>query len=351
MSCVEELPDGVLTLDAGLVITAANPAVATLTGHAVDSLVGRGVTEALDPRDEEGASLLGDGWHRSTRLRTVARLPEQEVLVRRPDGSEVHLFITGTYRRGADGQVEGAVLCLRDAGRRRHLAATGAKVVSTVSHELRSPLTSVKGYTSLLLNRWDRLSDDDKKMMLEQVNHDADRVTRLITELLDISRLTSGRLVLRRQMVDLAEVIGRVLDNLRLEYPDMEATVDVPDDLPRVYADPDKIVQVVTNLVENACKYASLKGLRLALRADDDSVTVSVSDVGEGIPPEELPRIFTRNVRRDSRPTGTGLGLWISKGLAEAHGGSLEAESTLGQGSTFRFRLPLGAFEDSHPRS
>src|SRR5213078_2320581 len=97
-------------------------------------------------------------------------------------------------------------LSLREAGRRAHQEASGIEIVSTVSHELRSPLTSVKGYTSLLLNRWDRLSDDQKRMMLAQVNHDADRVTRLITELLDISRLETGRLVLRRQMLDLPKL-------------------------------------------------------------------------------------------------------------------------------------------------
>ena len=117
-------------------------------------------------------------------------------------------MLTGRYERDADGRVAGAVLVLRDGARRRQAVAQGIEVISTVSHELRSPLTSVKGYTSLLLNRWDRLADEQKLMMLEQVHHDADRVTRLVTELLDISRLESGRLVLRRQMVDLAELVG-----------------------------------------------------------------------------------------------------------------------------------------------
>src|SRR5206468_7575065 len=105
------------------------------------------------------------------------------------------------------------------------LIASGIEVVSTVSHELRSPLTSVKGYTSLLLNRWERLTEDQKRMMLEQVHHDADRVTRLVTELLDISRLETGRLTLRRQMVDLPEVVDRVIDKVRLEETGLQADV------------------------------------------------------------------------------------------------------------------------------
>src|SRR4029077_15953779 len=150
-----------------------------------------------------------------------------------------------------------------------------------------SPLTSVKGYTSLLLNRWDRLREDQKKMMLEQVNHDADRVTRLITELLDISRLESGRLVLRRQMVDLPELAHSVVEKVHMEYPELDCTVECPPAFPSLYADPDKIVQVLTNLVENACKYASPLGMRVVGATNDEFATLSVLDRGEGIPAAE----------------------------------------------------------------
>ena len=125
-------------------------------------------------------------------LRSVKALAEQTITLRGRDGRDVTAAVTGAYRRDASGAVTGAVLCLRTASRRAHHGMSGIEIVSTVSHELRSPLTSVKGYTSLLLNRWDRLPDEQKHMMLEQVNHDADRVTRLITELLDISRLEAG---------------------------------------------------------------------------------------------------------------------------------------------------------------
>lgn len=347
---VEDLPDGVVELDAARVITRVNPAAVRLTGHRPEDLVGRACAAALEPRDEVGRALLVDGWHDSTRLARVVRIPEHEVVLGGADGTDVRTFVTGLYHRDAAGSVTGATLMLRDAGRRRELAAAGAQVVSTVSHELRSPLTSVKGYTSLLLNRWDRINDEDKKMMLEQVNHDADRVTRLITELLDISRLASGRLVLRRQMVDLSQLVQTVVDKLQMEYTDMEVTVEFPDGSPPVYADPDKLVQVLTNLVENACKYASSKGLRILGEVTDQEVSVAVIDRGEGIPAEDLPKVFNRFFRRsEGKPTGSGLGLWISRGLVKAHGGRLEAGSVVGQGTTFRFSLPRSAFEDAHP--
>ncbi|HEV2370443.1 MAG TPA: HAMP domain-containing sensor histidine kinase, partial [Acidimicrobiales bacterium] len=143
---------------------------------------------------------------------------------------------------------------------------------------------------------------------------------------------------------------GSVVGKVAIEYDDLDPSLEFAPDLPEVYADPDKIQQVLTNLVENACKYATPVGLRIVGTFDDDYVTVAVTDKGEGIPPDELPRVFTRFFRRaETRPTGSGLGLWISRGLVEAHGGRLEADSTSGQGSTFRFSLPRAAFEEAHP--
>ncbi|MCU1351239.1 MAG: sensor signal transduction histidine kinase [Acidimicrobiales bacterium] len=246
----------------------------------------------------------------------------------------------------ADATAEAALGTPRDEllGRRidELVGDDGMAVVSTVSHELRSPLTSIKGYTSLLLNRWDRLGDDDKRMMLQQVNHDADRVTRLVTELLDISRLQTGRLTLHCQDVDLAGLAASVVEKVRMGHPDLDAALSFPADLPVADADPDKIEQVLTNLLENAVKYASPVGLRVEGSLAGDQVRVAVVDRGDGIDPGDLERIFEKFFQhRDGRPTGTGLGLWISRGLVEAHGGALTAESSSGVGSTFAFTLPL----------
>jgi PAS domain S-box-containing protein len=338
----DRLPDGVLEVDAHCVVLAANTAAAALTGFPADQLVGHGLAEVLRPRRSDGGALLEGGWHPSARLRSVTRIPEQDVRLRGAGGREVRALVTGRYERDPDGELTGAVLVLRDGARRRSTAGDGIEVISTVSHELRSPLTSVKGYTSLLLNRWDRLGEDQKRMMLEQVHHDADRVTRLVTELLDISRLESGRLVLRRQMVDLVGLATGVVDKVRMMEPTLSAEVDFPDNCPRVYADPDKIEQVLTNLVENAAKYADPRSMRVSGVAADDEVTVSVADKGEGIPESDLPRVFTKFFRRaETRPTGSGLGLWISRGLVEAHGGRLVVESEVGRGSVFHFSLPI----------
>src|SRR5207237_4107836 len=276
-------------------------------------------------------------------------VPERTVRLRLPDGRHVAVLAAGRYERDGAGVLTSALIELRPVRPRGRHVASGIEVVSTVSHELRSPLTSVKGYTSLLLNRWDRLADDQKRMMLEQVHHDADRVTRLVTELLDISRLETGRLTLRRQMVDLPAVVERVIEKVRLEESAIHAEVSFPADFPTVYADPDKIEQVLTNLVENAAKYADPTALKLVGDQGNGEVLVAVVDRGDGIPAADLSRIFTKFFRRAAtRPTGSGLGLYISRGLVEAHGGHLVAESVEGEGSTFRFSLPVGAFEELH---
>ena len=345
---IDELPDAVVVLDAARVVTALNRAAVDLLGRSAQDLIGSTADEALDPRTRDGKLVWQEGWPRAAHLRGVSRIPEQEIDVRTP-GRRVRVAVTGRYRRDADGRLAGIVLVLRPNERRSSAAASGVEVVSTVSHELRSPLTSVKGYTSLLLNRWDRLDDDQKRSMLEQVQHDADRVTRLITELLDISRLETGRLRLRCQMLDIGELAKRVVEKVTIAYPELEVSTDFPENLPQVYADSDKIEQVLTNLLENAAKYAEARGVRVEGVFDIDAnvLSVAVHDVGKGIPAAELPQLFNKFFRgsEGGRPSGSGLGLYISRGLVEAHGGRIAAESRLGHGSTFTFTLPADAFE------
>jgi signal transduction histidine kinase len=324
---IDRLVDGVVVLDAAMTIADVNLAFAGMIGTSKEALIGQPLRSVL--ADGVELSVAEDGT-----------LAEQEIELRTSTGDAAVVRVTG--RQDDDGLVLSV---------RADRSTAGIEIVSTVSHELRSPLTSVKGYTSLLLNRWDRLTDDQKKMMLEQVHHDADRVTRLITELLDISRLETGRLVLRREMVDLALLTKAIVDKVGMEYADLDVHVSFADDVPQVYADPDKLEQVITNLVENACKYASPQGIALTAEMDGarDEVVVSVADVGEGIPEDALPKVFTKFFRRnEGRPTGSGLGLWISRGLVEAHGGHLTASSVLGRGSIFRFTLPATAFEEIH---
>lgn len=350
---LDALPDAVLVVDARRRVVDVNEAAVALLGHSREALIGGELGTVLSPRGRDGAPLWNDGWPRAARLPGVHRIPEHTVDVRRFDGTDVSVAVTGRYRRSADGAIEGVVLSLRPTERRERESASGIEVVSTVSHELRSPLTSVKGFTALLLNRWERLKDEQKREMLEQVHVDADRVTRLVTELLDISRLETGRLKLRCQMIALGPLVTKAVADVQNLHPDLEPEVRVPENLPDVYADPDKIMQVLTNLVENTGKYANARGVVVeAVEVPDGAegkgmVKVEVRDEGPGIPARDLPKVFTKFFRSgEGRPTGSGLGLYIARGIVEAHGGEMTVESAVGEGATFAFTLPAGIPEE-----
>ncbi len=217
------------------------------------------------------------------------------------------------------------------------------ELIATVSHEIRSPLTTIKGFTKTLLDRWDRLSDEMKLDMLRGINEDADRVTRILTELLDVSRLEAGTLTLHARPLDVHQVAERVVLQLA-ERSEAHKVQLVGDDPCEVMGDPDKITQVLTNFIENAQKYTDGGTVTVSCRLSEGWGIVEVSDEGEGIPPEMIEGLFEKFVRRDlaGSPSGTGLGLYICKGLVEAHGGEIGAKSD-GTGSTFWFRIPSAA--------
>jgi signal transduction histidine kinase len=202
-------------------------------------------------------------------------------------------------------------------------------------------LTSVKGFTATLLTKWERFNDEQKKLMLQTVNSDADRVTRLISELLDVSRIEAGRLELRKQVVDIPAVVQRDFD-ARLaagEHAD-RFRLETSGDLPEMWVDPDKLAQVIGNLVENGVRHGAGE-VTVTVTPFGDGAEVTVSDEGDGIPTQALGRIFTKFWRGGSRG-GTGLGLYIAKGIVEAHGGTIEAGRSPDGGAVLRFTLPAG---------
>jgi signal transduction histidine kinase len=215
--------------------------------------------------------------------------------------------------------------------------------VSTVSHELHTPLTMIQGFSELLLTR--ALSPDRSNEALRQINSAATRLCRLIDDLLSVSRIESGRLTVRAGPVDLSEVIDEVLAVLQT---DREVDVHLEPGLPPLMADRDMTVQVMTNLVSNALKY-SPPGQQVSVRArrNHSSVEVEVEDQGIGMTEDEAARIFGKFFRVDREEVreagGTGLGLYITKQLIERQGGRITVRSEPGRGSTFLFSLPAAS--------
>lgn len=344
-SVLHWLPDAVWVISGDGTVQACNPMGARLLQVPDDQVLGRRAEEVLPLADSSGNS-----WWRTQRPldadpRLHPRIPETDLLLGDPEGRTRPVALTAARVPDRDGGVLRLVLCVRRAERRQRLDAARSDLVSTVSHELRSPLTSVKGFTKTLLAKWDRFTDEQKRQMLATVNEDADRVTRLLGELLDVSRIDAGRLQLRRQMVSLPHVAERVAQRMAHDDVARPITLDMDPALPQVYADPDKIEQVLTNLVENSLKYGR-GAIGIIGTVGTRHVCVSVADEGDGIPESMQPHLFKKFFRRTGeRRSGTGLGLYISKGVVQAHGGTITVTSAPGQGSTFTFTLPLGGLE------
>jgi PAS domain S-box-containing protein len=343
---LEALPDAVVVVGADGGVVYANPAAERLVGAGRDELAGRPLDDALPLRDGAG----NPWWACSERLRRlprVRRVPARELGLDAGPGAPTPVDLTATFVRNGDGRVVQAVCVLRDVSARHRGDSQRGELISTLAHELRSPLTSVKGFTSTLLHRWERFSDEQKRHMLATVDMDADRVTRLIGELLDVSRIDAGRLELHRREFDLAAMAAGIVGRFELQHDRHRFVVTFPDGFPAVYADRDKVEQVLTNLVENAVKYSDGGTVTVTGEVAGDAVEVAVRDHGLGIPADQLPLIFTKFYRRPTQgaPSGTGLGLFIARGLIEAHGGRIWASSAPGQATELRFRLPRGGLE------
>jgi len=245
------------------------------------------------------------------------------------------------------GMYLGFVATFHDVTAEREIGRMKNEFVSTVSHELRTPLTSIKGYVDLILDEEAGEINEIQREFLSIVKENSDRLVDLINDLLDISRIESGRIHLKVQPLQVAERIKGAVDTFRavLEQNGRTVTVEVPDDLPRAAGDPDRVGQVLINFISNAIKYSPEGGnVWVRAQADEEFVKISVTDEGIGIAEEDMEQLFTKFYRVDSKLTreigGTGLGLSIVKSIIELLGGEVGAQSTLGEGSTFWFTLP-----------
>jgi PAS domain S-box-containing protein len=347
--CADDLPDGLVVADRAGLVTVFNRAASRLTGIDAAAALGREVSQALPLQDAEERC-----WWNETQpydgLRTRTRHPERSLYL--PDGTELLVSVGyvrdreyGAGWRHHPGAVRRLAITLRGTQQRARAERTRADLVSTVAHELRSPLTSVKGFTATLLAKWTRFTDDQKRVMLETVNADADRVTRLITELLDVSRIESGRIEIHRELVDLPEQARKVMAG-RVAAGESEDRfrVETGPDLPETWLDADKTFQILANLIENAVRHGAgtvTVMVESARIGDAPGVEVAVRDQGQGIAPELAARVF-RQFWRVKRRGGAGLGLFIVKGLIEAHGGTIAVHQAPGGGAEFRFTMPAG---------
>jgi two-component system, OmpR family, sensor histidine kinase KdpD len=215
-------------------------------------------------------------------------------------------------------------------------------LLNSVSHDLRTPLASIKASASSLLDHEVRWDDAEREEFLATINTEADRLTRLVHNLLDMSRIEAGALDPRLVESSVAEVVGPVVRRARAASR-QRVEVDVPEELPPVLVDPVRIDQVLTNLLDNARSYAAASPVQVVARPAGDSVELRVVDHGPGIPDGERERVFDQfyRLKGGRRPEGTGMGLAICRGIVEAHGGTLRVETTPGGGASFVLTLPV----------
>jgi two-component system sensor histidine kinase KdpD len=216
-------------------------------------------------------------------------------------------------------------------------------LLNSVSHDLRTPLASIKASTSSLLDREVRWSDAEREEFLATINAEVDRLTRLVHNLLDMSRIEAGALDPRLVESSVGELVGPVVRRARAASP-QRVEVELPETLPPVLVDPVQLDQVLTNLLDNARRYAAGGPVQVVAGQAGPAVELRVIDHGPGIPVPERERVFDQFYRLEGgrrRPEGTGMGLAICRGIVHAHGGSLRVETTPGGGATFVLTLPL----------
>jgi PAS domain S-box-containing protein len=337
---LEGIADGVIVFDERGKALVANPAIGRILDRQIDEMLGRDIEDLM------GAEVAEDDRGMLVRLLQEKELHRSSVKF---DWGEKTMSVTFAPVQSTPGQVTGTVAVFRDFTQEAEIARLKSDFVSIVSHELRTPLTSIKGYLDLLLMGTSGQFTKQQRSFLDIARNNAERLHELVGDLLDISRIESGKVELDVQVVSVTEVVNQVASSLQREFQHrgLTLTLDVPSDLPEVFADPRRLSQILTNLLANAYKYTQQGGATIRVRAVDGRLQVDVADTGVGVSEEDREKLFTRFFRADDtavrQQPGTGLGLNITKSLVELHGGKIWVESEPGQGSTFSFTLPLPA--------
>ena len=340
---LDSAADGILILAPNHIITRCNPAFARMVGTSGEDIVGKGHETVIRlERVKNGITLEqaeAGGWPLT---------PEATLYIEgdleRPGGLSLPVGITYAPLLSPEGSLLNIIASVRDITRFREAEEMKTTFISVISHELKTPVALIKGYVGTLRREdvtWERSIVQDSLAVIEE---EADRLTDLIENLLDASRLQAGALKINLSDVALDSLAERLATRFRTQSDKHTLVVDFPPDFPIVLADEDRIAQVLSNLISNALKYSPVGGeIRLQGQSRPDEVVVCVSDQGPGVAPEDVPFIFDRFYRApDAKRTtkGAGLGLYLARAVVEAHGGKIWVGSSPGGGAKICFSLP-----------
>jgi PAS domain S-box-containing protein len=329
LAILGNVADAIVAVDRDGNVVLWNAAAEEITGVPAAEALGRPPTDVLqrsldpDETSEEGRGLI-----------QIMR-----------GGDEIWLSVSEAIMRDPAGAVAGRIYAFRDVSSDRLVEQLKSGFVSTVSHELRAPLTSIYGFAETLLREDVAFGEAERRTFLSYIASEAERLTQIVDALLSVARLEAGDLEVQLTRTDLRDVVTDVVSTAEREVMNgRHFVVDVPEEPLDASADRDKVRQILANLVDNAVKYSPHGGtVTVSARRTPDAVQVRVLDEGAGVPPGEQERIFRKFYRADAALAaagGTGLGLFIARGLATAMGGRLWMDSETGSGATFVFELP-----------
>ena len=346
---IDTSPVGVVVFNAGTGV----PVSLNREGRRlVDGLTNPGQTaeqllDVLTFRRADGREISLREFPLAEALSTGETVRAEEIVISVPDGRSVSVLLNATAIRSEEGQVESVVVTLQDMTALEELDRLRAEFLGMVSHELRAPLTSIKGSAATVLGSSADLDPAVVRQFFRIIDEQADHMHDLVADLLDVARIETGTLPVTPESAEVAVLVDRARSAFTSAGGRNNLAIDIPPDLPLVMADRRRIAQVVGNLLSNAAKHSSESSvITVTVVREDVHVAVSVADEGRGIPSERLPYLFRKFTRSDgddlgSGVAGSGLGLAICKGVVEAHGGRIWAESEgPGMGARFTFTIP-----------
>ncbi|HEX5417903.1 MAG TPA: ATP-binding protein [Chloroflexota bacterium] len=342
---VRSAPAGIIFVDARSGHLTANPLAADLFGHPIIPESGT-VQYSGQVRTSDGTTLPLDRLP-SNRALKGQTVQDEELLIVQPNGRRIPILISAAPVRGNSGEVTGAVVTFEDISVIKDLERMREEWVSLIAHDLRQPVTVITGYAQFLQRLLTKhAAPQDEQKAVENVLVSARNLDRMVGDLLDASRIETRRLKLEKQSVDFPSLVREVSERATAIMRGHPVRLKVTGEIPRLEVDPGRLEQVLGNLLSNAAKYSYPDTeILIAIERADGEVQISVTDQGVGIAADELPKLFTRFYRtREARGKGVaglGLGLYITRGLVEAHGGRIWAESIPGKSTTFQFTLPI----------
>ncbi len=348
---VDTSPVGVVVFDArsGNLVSLNREAKRIVGGLRLPGRSAEELLEVITCRRADGREVSLEEFPLSQQLSIAETVRAEEIELSVPDGRRVRTLINATPIHSADGGVESVVVTMQDLAAVEELERMRTEFLGMVSHELRAPLTSIKGSAATVLGASTPLDPATVRQFFRIIDEQADHMNGLINDLLDAGRIETGTLSVELEPAEVAGLVEQarktfLSGDVGRRHP---VPIDLPPDLPRVMADRQRIVQVLNNLLSNAARHAPESSpIRVAAVRDGVHVAVSVSDEGRGVPPDQLPHLFRKHAGvaggDGERGLGSyGLGLAICKGLVEAHGGRIWAESAgTGQGTRFTFTIP-----------